>query len=35
MSEKLSWINDVIAVLSIEALDPMWMEFKLAIHEWK
>ncbi len=35
MSEKLSWMNDVIAVLSIEALDPMCMEFKLVIHEWK
>ena len=34
-SEKLSWMNDVIAVLTIDALDPMWMEFKVTIHEWK
>jgi hypothetical protein len=35
MSEKLGWMNDVIAVAVIDALDPMWMEFNLTIYEWK
>jgi hypothetical protein len=35
MSEKLVWMNDVVAVIVVEALDPMWMEFKISIHEWK
>ena len=35
MSEKLSWMNDVIAIVTFEALDPMWTEFNIAIHEWK
>jgi hypothetical protein len=35
MSEKLSWMNDVIAVITFEALDPMWMELNITIHEWK
>ncbi len=35
MSEKLSWLNDVIAVVTFEAQDPMWMEFNVAISEWK
>ena len=35
MSEKLGWLNDVIAVVVFEALDPMWMEFNVTIHEWK
>jgi hypothetical protein len=35
MSEKLGWINELIAVVTIEALDPMWMEFTMTIHEWK
>jgi hypothetical protein len=34
MSEKLNWMNDLIAVVTIEALDPMWQEFKIAIYEW-
>jgi hypothetical protein len=35
MSEKLGWLNEVIAVVTFEALDPMWMEFNIAIWEWK
>lgn len=35
ISEKLGWMNEMIAVAVIEALDPMWMEFNLAIYEWK
>ncbi len=35
MSEKLGWMNDLIAVVTFEALDPMWMEFTISIHEWK
>jgi hypothetical protein len=35
MSEKLNWMNDLIAVVTIQALDPMWQEFKMTIHEWK
>jgi hypothetical protein len=35
MSEKLAWMNDVIAVVSFESQDPMWMEMNIAIHEWK
>jgi hypothetical protein len=34
-SEKLGWMNDIIAVIALEALDPMWMEFNLTIYEWK
>jgi hypothetical protein len=35
MSEKLGWLNDVIAVVTFEALDPMWQEFNVTISEWK
>jgi len=35
MSEKLKWINEVIAIATFEALDPMWMEFNITIYEWK
>ncbi len=34
-SEKLSWMNDVVAVVSYDALDPMWMELNLTVYEWK
>jgi hypothetical protein len=34
MSEKLSWMNDVIALVTFEPLDPMWMEFNITIYEW-
>lgn len=34
-SEKLGWMNDLIAVVTFEALDPMWMELNIAVHEWK
>ncbi len=34
-SEKLGWMNDLIAVVIFEALDPMWMEFTITITEWK
>jgi hypothetical protein len=35
MSEKLSWLNDLIAIVTFEVLDPMWMEFNVTIWEWK
>jgi hypothetical protein len=35
MSEKLSWMNDLIAIVTFEALDPMWTEFNITIWEWK
>lgn len=34
MSDKLSWLNDVIAIVTFEGLDPMWQEFNIAIYEW-
>jgi hypothetical protein len=34
MSEKLGWINDLIAVVTFEAQDPMWNEFTITINEW-
>jgi len=34
-SEKLGWMNDVIALVVFEALDPMWMESDITIYEWK
>jgi hypothetical protein len=35
MSEKLGWMNDLIAIVTLEALDPMWQEFNMTICEWK
>jgi hypothetical protein len=35
MSEKLAWMNDLIGVVVIEALDPMWDQFNMTIYEWK
>jgi hypothetical protein len=35
ISEKLSWVNDAIALVTFEALDPMWMESNITIYEWK
>lgn len=34
MSDKLSWLNDVMAIVTFEGLDPMWREFNIAIYEW-
>lgn len=34
-SEKLSWMNDLIAVAVFEAKDPMWMESNITIYEWR
>ncbi len=34
-SEKLGWMNDVIAVVSYEPQDPMWMALNLTVYEWK
>ncbi len=34
-SEKLGWMNDLIAIVTLEALDPMWEQFNITIHEWK
>jgi hypothetical protein len=35
MSEKLGWMNDVIAVVTFEAMDPMWETFTVTIYDWK
>jgi len=35
MSQKLTWLNELIALVTIEAMDPMWMEFNITIWEWK
>ena len=35
MSEKLGWMNDLIALVTFEALDQMWMESNITIYEWK
>ncbi len=35
MSEKLGWMNDLVALVTFEALDPMWMESNITIYEWK
>jgi hypothetical protein len=35
MSEKLGWMNDVIALVTFEALDPMWEQSNITIYEWK
>lgn len=34
MSAKLGWLNNVVAIITQEG-DPQWMEFDMAIHEWK
>ncbi len=34
-SEKLGWMNDVIAVASYEPIDPMWMQLNITVYEWK
>lgn len=34
-SEKLGWINDLIALVTFEALDPMWEQSNITIYEWK
>jgi hypothetical protein len=35
MSEKLGWMNDLVALVTFEALDPMWEESNITIYEWK
>jgi hypothetical protein len=35
MSPKLAWMNDLIALVTFEALDPMWENFTMTIYEWK
>jgi hypothetical protein len=35
MSERLSWLNNTVAIVTFEAQDPMWMESKITIYEWK
>ena len=34
-SEKLNWMNDLVALVAFEALDSMWMESNITIYEWK
>ncbi len=35
MSERLGWMNDLIALVTFEAQDPMWMESIITIYEWR
>jgi hypothetical protein len=35
MSEKLGWMNDLVALVTFEALDPMWEQSNITIYEWK
>ncbi len=35
MSEKMAWMNGLVALVTFEAQDMMWMEVNLAIYEWK
>ena len=35
VSEKLSWMNDTIVLVTYEAQDIMWNEFNITIYEWK
>ncbi len=35
MSDKLGWMNDLVALVTFEAQDPMWMESNITIYEWK
>ena len=34
MSEKLGWMNDLIALVVFESMDPMWQDVKVTIYEW-
>jgi hypothetical protein len=34
MSPKLDWMNTLVALVTQEG-DPQWMEFDIAVHEWK
>ncbi len=35
MSEKLSWLNTLVAIVTFEAQDQMWMESNITIYEWQ
>jgi hypothetical protein len=35
MSEKLSWLNELVALVTFEAQDPMWNNSIVTIYEWK
>ncbi len=35
MPEKLSWLNNTVALVTFESQDPMWIESKITIYEWK
>ncbi|MCW3999468.1 MAG: hypothetical protein NWE93_04450 [Candidatus Bathyarchaeota archaeon] len=34
MTENLGWLNELMAIVTFEALDPMWQEFNITIYEW-
>jgi len=34
-SEKIVWMNDLIALVTFKALAPMWMESTITIYEWR
>ncbi len=34
MSPHLSWVNDAVALVTLEG-DPQWMEFTVTVWEWK
>lgn len=33
-SDKLAWLNDVMAIVTFEGVDPMWQEFNMTVYEW-
>ena len=35
MSTKLGWMNNLVALVTFEALDPMWEQSNITIYEWK
>jgi len=34
LSEKLGWMNGIIAIVTFEAQDPVWEQFNITIYEW-
>jgi hypothetical protein len=33
MAPKWDWMNETIMMVTVEAMDPMWMDFKISIYE--
>ena len=34
MAENVSWLNELVAIVTFKAMDPMWQEFHMTIYEW-